>query len=183
LTGARTRITVRAARPADVEALSETAIAAWEEGFRGIVPERVDPRAAWRPERIAERLAGRPADGSAILAAEVDGEVRGLVLYGPSRDRRPPPTEGEIVALYVHPDHWRGGIGRALVAAALEALAAGGHSEAIVWTLAESPRNLAFYDSLGFMRDGGTQRRPSFGSPLEVRFRIALTGGDGAGGL
>jgi hypothetical protein len=43
-----------------------------------------------------------------------------------------------------------------------------------VWTLAESPRNLAFYESLGFARDGGRQRRPSFGSPLEVRFRMAL---------
>jgi GNAT superfamily N-acetyltransferase len=173
LTATRSTITIRAAEPADVDALAETAIAAWEEGFRGIVPERVDPRAAWRPERIAERLAGSAADG-AILAAEVDGEVRGLILYGPSRDRHAGPREGEVVALYVHPDNWRSGVGRALVAAALDALAAAGHYEAIVWTLAESPRNLAFYESLGFARDGGRQRRPSFGSPLEVRFRMAL---------
>jgi GNAT superfamily N-acetyltransferase len=174
LTGGGPAITIRVAEPGDVDALAETAIAAWEEGFRGIVPERVDPRAAWRPERIAERLAGSSADGSAILAAELDGEVRGLVLYGPSRDRHAAPREGEIVALYVHPANWRSGVGRALVAAALDALVAGGHSEAIVWTLAESPRNLAFYESLGFARDGAKQRRPSFGSPLEVRFRIPL---------
>ena len=142
------------------------------------MPERVDPRAAWRPARIADRLAGTPADGSAILAAEFDGDVRGLVLYGPSRDRRAAPSEGEIVALYVHPRNWRSGIGRALVAAALDALADAGHSQAIVWTLAESPRNLAFYESLGFARDGGTQRRPSFGSPLEVRFRLTLADRD-----
>jgi len=178
LTGARTQVTVRAARAADVDALADTAIAAWEEGFRGIVPERVDPRAAWRPERIAERLAGTPADGSEILAAEFEGDVRGLVLYGPSRDRHAARSEGEIVALYVHPENWRSGIGRALVAAALDALANAGHSQAIVWTLAESPRNLAFYESLGFARDGGTQRRPSFGSPLEVRFRLTLADRD-----
>jgi GNAT superfamily N-acetyltransferase len=181
LTAARSAIKVRAAEPADVDALAETAIAAWEEGFRGIVPERVDPRAAWRPARIADRIAGPAADG-AILAAEVDGDVRGLVLYGASRDRHAPPREGEIVALYVHPANWRSGIGRALVDAALDALDSGGHSEAIVWTLAESPRNLAFYESLGFARDGGKQRRPSFGSPLEVRFRIALAGRERAAG-
>jgi GNAT superfamily N-acetyltransferase len=182
LTAAPPAIRIRAAEPADVDALAETAIAAWEEGFRGIVPERVDPRAAWRPARIAERLAGSAADGSAILAAEVDGEVRGLVLYGPSRDRHAGPREGEIVALYVHPDNWRSGVGRSLVGAALDALAAAGHSEAIVWTLAESPRNLAFYESLGFSRDGGRQRRPSFGSPLEVRFRMPIGARERTGG-
>ncbi|MCD6015626.1 MAG: family N-acetyltransferase [Solirubrobacterales bacterium] len=183
MTGGGGGTTIRAAEPADVDALADTAIAAWEEGFRGIVPERVDPRTAWQPARIAERLAAPAADGSAILAAEVDGDVRGLVLYGPSRDRRAAPHEGEIVALYVHPQNWRSGVGRALVEGALEALTAAGHSEAIVWTLAESARNLAFYDSLGFARDGGTQRRPSFGSPLEVRFRISLGGREAIAGL
>ncbi len=165
---------IRPGRPDDVDGLAETAVAAWREGFRGIVPEEVDPRSAWRPARIAERLAGASRDGSAILAAEVNGLVRGLALYGPSRDRGAAPGEGEIVALYVHPDNWRQGLGRGLVEASLDELARGGHVEAIVWTLAESPRNLAFYGALGFHRDGGTQRRPSFGSPLEVRFRMPL---------
>jgi GNAT superfamily N-acetyltransferase len=79
-----------------------------------------------------------------------------------------------VVALYVHPDHWRAGIGRRLVIAALGRLAGAGLGQAIVWTLSESPRNLAFYESLGFRRDGGEQRRESFGSPLEVRFRMSL---------
>lgn len=166
---------VRPASPADVDGLAETAIEAWRVGFRGIVPEQIDPVATWRPERIAERLADRAHDGSAILAAELEGRVRGLSLFGPSRDQGAPAREGEIVALYVHPDSWRRGIGRGLVAATLDRLAAAGDREAIVWTLAESPRNLAFYTALGFRRDGATQRRPSFGSPLEVRFRTSLT--------
>jgi GNAT superfamily N-acetyltransferase len=167
---------IRPGRQGDAIGLAETAIAAWRAGFRGIVPEQVDPAATWRPERIAERLAGRPRDGSAILAAEVDGEIRGLSLYGPSRDRGAPPREGEIIALYVHPLSWRRGIGRGLVEASLDRLARDGHAEAIVWTLAASPRNLAFYEALGLARDGATQRRPSFGNPLEVRFRTSLAG-------
>jgi ribosomal protein S18 acetylase RimI-like enzyme len=166
-------VAIRIARPDDVDELAETAIAAWREGFRGIVPEHVDPRRAWRRERLAERLGGSE-DGSFILAAEIGGLVRGLLLLGPSRDAGASPAEAEIVALYVHPDHWRQGAGRAMVIDALDRLVRLSYREAIVWTLAESPRNLAFYESLGFALDGGTQRRPSFGSPLEVRFRIAL---------
>ena len=88
------------------------------------------------------------------------------------------PREGEIVALYVHPENWRSGIGRALVAAALDALADAGHSAGDRLDTRREPRNLSFYESLGFARDGGTQRRPSFGSPLEVRFRLTLADRD-----
>lgn len=170
---ATTSATIRPARLEDAQALSETATEAWRLGFRGIVPDRIDPRAAWAPERVAARLRGEAGDGSTILVAELAGEVRGLVTLGPSRDRDARRRDGEIVALYVHPDKWRAGIGRMLVEAALDALAAS-HDEALVWTLAESPRNLAFYEALGFRRDGAIQRRPSFGSPLEVRFRRRL---------
>ena len=166
-------VSVRLARPDDAEALAETAVAAWREGFRGIVPDHVDPRRAWSPQGVSQRLTGA-GDGTEILAAEVEGAVRGLLLLGPSREAGARRAEGELIALYVHPDRWRRGVGRALVAKALERLAAAGYREAIVWTLAESPRNLAFYEALGFHRDGATQRRPSFGNPLEVRLRIGL---------
>lgn len=164
---------IRAARPADVNELAETAISAWRAGFRGIVPERVDPQRAWRPDQIEQRLRGVD-DGSEILAAELGGRVRGMVMLGPSRDQDAQPREGEVVALYVHPDHWRKGIGTDLVERSLERLRVRHHRQAIVWTLAESPRNLDFYEALGFRLDGGEQRRPSFGSPLEVRYRIRL---------
>ena len=168
------QVDVRPGRLHEADALAETAIAAWREGFRGIVPDVVDPAKAWRPERIAERLRGENHDGGEILAAEVDGEVRGLALIGPHRGTDAEPDEGEIIALYVHPTRWRQGVGSALVAGGLDRLAQWGFSTAVVWTLAESPRNLAFYEALGFKRDGASQRRPSFGSPLEFRFRIAL---------
>jgi ribosomal protein S18 acetylase RimI-like enzyme len=167
-------ITVRPATLVDIDEMAATAVGAWREGFRGIVPEDIDPEPAWRPARLSERLRGDVEDGREMLVAEVDGKVRGLVLLGPSRDRDATVHDGEVIALYVHPDQWRRGIGRQLVEGALKRLRAAGFSESIVWTLAESPRNLAFYESLGFTRDGGTQRRPSFGNPLEVRFRRPL---------
>lgn len=155
--------------------MATAAIAAWREGFRGIVPPEIDPVDAWRPARISERLRDPAYDERSILVAELGGEVAGLVVAGTSRDGDRA-GEGEVMALYVHPDHWRRGVGRALVDGAVAEIAASGHAEAIVWTLAESPRNIAFYEALGFALDGGSQRRPSFGSTLEVRLRASLSG-------
>ena len=165
---------IRFARSADADEMAETAIAAWREGFRGIVPDEVDPRRSWRPERLEERLRTPSIETGEMLVVETAGKVRGLVLFGTSRDAGASSDEGEVIALYVHPDHWRAGFGRRLVEGGLDRMAAAGLGQAIVWTLAESPRNIAFYESLGFRHDGGTQRRESFGSPLEVRFRMSL---------
>jgi GNAT superfamily N-acetyltransferase len=167
-------MTVRRALPLDAEEVSQLAVRSWREGFRGIVPDEIDPERAWRPDRIEARLEGRVDDGAAILVGERGGEVAGFVLHGPCRDDDARPTTGEIWALYVDPDHWRAGVGRALVDAALGDLRGSGHSEATVWTLADSPRNLRFYEALGFELDGAQQRRESFGAPLEVRLRRPL---------
>lgn len=155
--------------------MATAAIAAWREGFRGIVPPEIDPVEAWRPARISERLRDPAYAERSILVAELGGEVAGLVVVGTSRDSDRVVNEGEVMALYVHPDHWRRGVGRALVDGAVAEIAATGHAEAIVWTLAESPRNIAFYEALGFALDGGSQRRPNFGSTLEVRLRASLS--------
>ncbi len=163
--------------------MARAAIAAWREGFRGIVPDEIDPVEAWRPERISERLRDPSYDTRSILVAAVDGEIAGLVVSGPSRDRDLDSGEGEVMALYVHPSHWRRGVGRALVAGAVAEIDASGQVEAIVWTLAESPRNIAFYESLGFALDGGRQRRPNFGSTLEVRLRASVSNLPRHGGM
>jgi GNAT superfamily N-acetyltransferase len=165
---------IRAAQPADADAIADLAVRSWREGFKGIVPEEIDPERAWRPDRIEARLAGRVDDGAEILIAERGDEVAGFVLHGPCRDDDAGPETGEIWALYVDPTHWRAGVGRALVEAAVSDLRAADFAESTVWTLAESPRNLRFYEALGFELDGAQQRRESFGAPLELRLRQRL---------
>ena len=49
---------IRPGRQEDAFGLAETAIAAWRVGFRGIVPEQVDPAATWRP-KVLLRLRAR----------------------------------------------------------------------------------------------------------------------------
>jgi GNAT superfamily N-acetyltransferase len=170
----RGRVRVREGERRDAEVLAGLAARSWREGFRGIVPDEIDPERAWRPDRIEARLDGRVDDGAAILVGQLDDGVAGFVLHGPCRDDDADAGTGEIWALYVDPGHWRAGVGRALVDAALEDLRDRGDTESTVWTLAESPRNLHFYEALGFELDGAQQRRESFGAPLEVRLRRPL---------
>ena len=165
---------VRPGERADADAIADLAVRSWREGFRGIVPDEIDPEAAWRPDRIEARLEGRLRDGSHVLVAELGDRVAGFVLHGRCRDDDASDATGEVWALYVDPDHWRTGVGRALVEASLAELRSHGFAEARVWTLAESPRNLRFYEALGFALDGAEQRRESFGAPLELRLRREL---------
>ena len=69
---------------------------------------------------------------------------------------------------------WRQGVGRALMAAALESLRERGCSEATVWSFAANDRANAFYERAGFTRDGAEKTEDVWAHLLEVRFRRSL---------
>jgi ribosomal protein S18 acetylase RimI-like enzyme len=98
---------IRRALPEDARALARVNRAA----LAGIAsePPEIGALQAGFAKRIANR--NRP-----LLVAEADGEVKGFVSFG----------EGEIHALYVDPEAWRRGIGRALLDRALTDMRAAG---------------------------------------------------------
>jgi GNAT superfamily N-acetyltransferase len=98
------------------------------------------------------------------VVAEIEGRVVGFVSFGPTRTPAMP-YSGEVYALYIHID-WQGqGLGRRLLATALEALAKEGHRGAMVWVLAANPARF-FYEAMGGQRAG--ERQETFaGSELE----------------
>jgi GNAT superfamily N-acetyltransferase len=165
---------VRRATRADAEQIAAVAVRSWRKGYRGIVPVWVEPERAWSPKTVAALLEARRGHAGSTLVAEASGRIAGFTVIGSSRDDDASPGTGEIRALYVDPDRWRQGIGGRLVDSALRELAATRYRIATVWTPAELERNVRFYESLGFRRDGATQRRESFGGPLELRLRIGL---------
>jgi ribosomal protein S18 acetylase RimI-like enzyme len=162
-------IEVRPATSADIEAMAALHSSGWREGFAGIVPPDLTPSPERLAQRMRERFAERPGGR---LVAEIEGELRGFCFFGPSRDERADPAVGEIYVLFVAPASWRTGVGLALVKRALEELA--GFDEVTLWSAAENHRANAFYEALGFARDGADQLRPEFGNVREVRYRQAL---------
>ena len=161
---------IRAAVPEDAEAIARTNVAAGRAAWDTFLPsERLT---AFEPptDRWLERLADAGAGNAWVAVA--DGEVVGFAVARPS----PTPDEpGEVTGLYTLPSVWGLGAGRALLGRALEALAAHGCHEAVLWTEERNTRPRAFYEAAGWRPDGARREREFLDCPIrELRYRIAL---------
>ena len=99
----------------------------------------------------------------------------GFVGFGTTRDEDVDPARvAEVHGLYVHPTHWRRGVGRRLLQAAIEALAADGFDTATLWTLADSEESRAFYEAVGWRTDGAESVWEERDGLRLVRYRLTL---------
>ncbi|MBK7218427.1 MAG: GNAT family N-acetyltransferase [Candidatus Promineofilum sp.] len=106
-------------------------------------------RAADAPEAIARYLARNPG---LSLVAESDGEVIACVFGGHDGRR------GSLHHVVVAPA-WRGqGVGRALVARALDGLAAEGIHKTHIDVFADNEAAIAFWEATGWQRRGDIVR-------------------------
>jgi ribosomal protein S18 acetylase RimI-like enzyme len=109
-----------------------------------------------------------------MLVAEEDGELLGYVGCGSNRDPDPPPEVGEVRSMFVATSAWRRGVGRALMDAALDDLRQRGYGSAVVWSFADNARANAFYERMGFTRDGGERSSDVWVHIPEVRYARSL---------
>ena len=143
---------VRPAQPDDAQPIAAVHVATWRDAYAGLLPDEMlagldvtDWAGRWR-----DRLAA-PPEGMFTLAFEVDGQVRGFVSGGPSRDDFP---GGEVYAIYMDPAFQGRGAGGRMLAAATALLAGAGFTDASLWVLAENQTARGFYESQGWRRDG-----------------------------
>lgn len=113
-------------------------------------------------------------DQVSLLVADDEGSLAGFTGCGISRDSDVGPEAGEIWSFFVAVGRWRGGVGRALMAAALGDLRLRGYAQATVWSFEGNARANAFYEAQGFTRDGAERRQDAWADILEVRFRQDL---------
>ena len=114
----------------------------------------------------------RPPPGWATFVAEARGRTLGFASLGPSRDEH---GVGELYAIYVDPDEWSRGAGRALIARGGGRASPRSTREATLWVLEDNPRARRFYEAAGWRADGARQRIERLGvSPAEVRYRKRL---------
>jgi GNAT superfamily N-acetyltransferase len=109
-----------------------------------------------------------------MLMVEEDGELLGLSACGESRDEDADPSVGELRSFFVAAGRWRQGVGRALMAAVLHSLRERGCTEATVWSFSANERANAFYEHIGFSRDGAEKTEEVWADLLEVRYRRSL---------
>jgi GNAT superfamily N-acetyltransferase len=164
---------VRQALANDAAGIARVQERGWQIAYRHVFPaEELDRGGFIQPERWIERLV-HPPSGWSTFVAEHEGGVIGFTSVGPSRDER---GIGELYALYVDPEHWSTGTGRALIEQA-EAQLGTEYSEVTLWVLDDNPRARRFYERAGWSTDGGRKAEARWGVRApEVRYRKRFTG-------
>jgi GNAT superfamily N-acetyltransferase len=164
-------VRIRAATPVDAEAIERIRIRGWQVAYRHVFPPEELDRMQVDSSRWVEQLTD-PPPGEACFVAEDEGRVLGWATVGPSAF---PERFGELHGLYVDPDRWGRGAGRALLARGEQELART-WDEAILWTLADNPRARRFYESAGWRVEGTTGSFDRFGvSARVVRYAKSLS--------
>jgi len=162
---------VRLATATDADGIACVQERTWQAAYRHVFPvAELDRGGFIQPQRWRERIA-RPPSGWTTFVAEHDGAVTGFASVGPSRDER---GIGELYAIYVQPEEWSTGTGRALIERAEEQLRSR-YREATLWVLEDNPRARAFYERAGWSPDGERKSEERWGVRApEVRYRKTL---------
>jgi len=145
---------VRPAQADDADAVRATFDAAIE----AFGPDAYDERevAAWLPADSDPVLDGLDSPAEVVVVAERGDSVAGV--------GRLHLDEGEVIAVYVHPDHARRGVGSTLLAHLEGHARAAGRSEL---TLVASLNAVGFYERTGYERVGAVTHETSDGVELD----------------
>jgi ribosomal protein S18 acetylase RimI-like enzyme len=173
---------VRQARDEDVPALVRLHVRAWQWTYRGHIPDwyldglsqTITQREAWRRAKLQ-----RPDPHERTWIVTVEGQVAGFTDTGPSRDADAAPGVAEVYSIHVDPAFVRQGLGRLLLATAVDDLRERGYHRATLWVLETNERARRFYEAIGWAPDGTTKIDEERGFTLhEVRYAIDLTAPD-----
>lgn len=165
---------LRPAEPDDAIAVARVHVRSWQVAYRKLLPD--DYLDQLRPEDRAQTYDFAtldPLKPRTIVAAE-ERRIHGFATTAPSRDPDLP-ADGELCALYVDPDRWGQGIGRALVTAARAGLSGLGFRNAFLWVLAGNVRAERFYRIDKWVPDGHNRADSVWGIVVnEVRYQRGL---------
>jgi GNAT superfamily N-acetyltransferase len=164
-------VEIRTASARDADSVERIRVRGWQVAYRHVLPPHELDAMPVDPSRWERRLA-HPPTGWSTFVAVADGHVVGFASVGPSRDEG---GIGELYAIYVDPDAWSTGAGRALIVQAEERLALE-YTEATLWVLEDNPRARRFYEVAGWRRDGARKVEDRWGvAAPEVRYRKLLS--------
>jgi GNAT superfamily N-acetyltransferase len=151
-------VAVRAATPADLDAIAEL-VSTCDQSYADWAPpgwnapDEAEERDRWR------RRWGVTGSWTRVAVGR-DADIVGVVSWSPARERDgagdPIPGVGHIGAVYVRPDRWRQGIASDLLDRAEDAMRESGCERAQLWTPEGAPAR-GFYEAQGWTHDGRRQ--------------------------
>lgn len=112
-------------------------------------------------------------ENSGNYAMVLDGKMIGILTIAAARDKDLPANTGELIGLYLDPDHIGCGFGRHAMDWAKRKLKARKFSTMVLWVLDRNDSAKAFYEKCGFRPDGAV--KPSgLEDRLEERYICTL---------
>jgi GNAT superfamily N-acetyltransferase len=171
-------VTIRRATPADALAVASVHVRSWQAAYRGLMPdEALDGLSVERRARFWRSFLGDQRPGEHVLVAVHEGEVCGFAHAGACRDPAATPATGEIASLYLGPEAWGMGRGRALMDACVEQMVQDGHRQAVLWVLVTNARARRFYEVAGWRCDEAVKTEEMAGAMVtETRYWRPLPG-------
>ncbi|MFF0199711.1 GNAT family N-acetyltransferase [Streptomyces sp. NPDC005017] len=164
---------------ADCGRVAEIRVGGWRAAYRALMPQTYLDGLSVAADADRHRARFTAADRVAVdLVAEREpgGEVTGWACHGPYRDGEVRTADAELYAIYVAPEHYGTGVGRALLAESVRRCAEAGHPRMLLWVLKGNVRARRFYERAGFSADGTEEPFEAGGVPVpEVRYTRELT--------
>lgn len=163
-------IEVRPAVAEDAMGAARVHVRSWQSAYRGLIDQ--DYLDSLTPEAWARRYSfGHMGLAPSTLLAVDGATICGLATTGLCRDKDLS-NFGELLAIYVDPEHMGTGVGRLLMTAARERLRRVGVTSAALWVLDGNVRARRFYERDGWRSDGAHRTETYGNAPVdEVRYR------------
>jgi GNAT superfamily N-acetyltransferase len=167
---------IREAEPRDASAIAQIHVRAWRAAYRGLledeyldelsVEDRLDQHRRALEQPMAEWRTWVAVDGSDLV---------GFAVTGPSQDADADAQVGEVYAIYLDPDRIGTGLGRTILAHAVDDLRVRGFGAATLWVLEANEGARRFFEIAGWKPDGTTaSERVDREMRSTVRYRVGL---------
>jgi ribosomal protein S18 acetylase RimI-like enzyme len=169
---------VRKANVEDASGIAFVHVRSWQVAYRGHMPDEFLEGLDVEKRTNMWRELTQDPDKIIFVAENSESNIQGFSALGSSRDADANSNTAEVSAIYVHPEEWRKGIGRALLSAALDQVRKREFDQVTLWVLEANQRARSFYESFGFIPDGSIKdddHSKSF-AVREVRYRLNLRG-------
>jgi len=168
-------VAVRIAAVGDERDVARVHVHSWRVGYEGLIPREILDQIRQEDRAARYEFERRDESSPLTIVASADREIVGFATLGSSRDPEYP-NEGEIFALYVDPDHWGHGVGRALMRNARRTLRQRTCVRAHLWVLEGNLRATRFYEADGWTCDGRLRTDEVWGVELhQIHYRRELT--------
>ncbi len=143
-------LTIRPAKPDDVQTIAEIHVRSWQETYAGQMPHDFldnlsieNRQKQW--QSFFDNLGQNP---NFLYLAILDEKIIGFVSFGHRRDIKFH-NSGEIYAIYILRDFQGQGIGKSLFETAKKILAESGYSNFYLWVLNTNTKTIDIYKKLG----------------------------------